>query len=145
MLNKSIIKLFVIAFLFAGVPVLWASNENKQGPPEKANEVGQRNIPGREKSDKKPGVEGEKWWDEVFEDAGRPKDASARNTNPGTYHVGGLEVEPEPIDYRTGAEETHVRKLTGLKKFTNITMKRGSIDDAGFYDTFAGTEQSSGE
>jgi phage tail-like protein len=45
----------------------------------------------------------------------------------------GLEVELSPIDYRTGAEDIVVRKIPGLKKFTNITLKRGVIGDGGFW------------
>lgn len=36
----------------------------------------------------------------------------------------GLEVEPQPIEYRTGDESVHVMKMPGLKKFTNIVLKR---------------------
>jgi phage tail-like protein len=43
--------------------------------------------------------------------------------------VSGLEVEIVPIDYRTGSEDSTVRKVPGLKKFTNITLKRGVIGD----------------
>ena len=40
--------------------------------------------------------------------------------------VSGLEVAIDPIEYRNGSEDITVRKLPGLKKFTNITLKRGS-------------------
>lgn len=33
------------------------------------------------------------------------------------------------IEYRNGDEDTTVRKLPGLKKFTNITLKRGYTDN----------------
>jgi phage tail-like protein len=46
----------------------------------------------------------------------------------------GLEVELAPIDYRTGTEDIHVRKLPGLKKFPNITLKRGIIGDVAFWN-----------
>lgn len=46
----------------------------------------------------------------------------------------GLEVELTPIDYRTGSEDINVRKLPGLKKFTNITLKRGIIGDLAFWN-----------
>lgn len=48
--------------------------------------------------------------------------------------VAGLEVELSPIDYRTGTEDIRVRKLPGLKKFTNITLKRGIIGDPAFWN-----------
>jgi phage tail-like protein len=46
----------------------------------------------------------------------------------------GLEVELSPIDYRTGSEDIVVRKIPGLKKFTNITLKRGLIGDVTFWN-----------
>jgi len=48
--------------------------------------------------------------------------------------VSGLEVAIDPIDYRNGSEDIRVRKLPGLKKFTNITLKRGLIGDLGFWN-----------
>lgn len=35
------------------------------------------------------------------------------------------ETTTEAIDYREGTEPTHVRKLPGLTKYGNITLKRG--------------------
>ena len=37
----------------------------------------------------------------------------------------GLGVEITPIDYREGNEDIVVRKIPGLRKFANITLKRG--------------------
>jgi phage tail-like protein len=37
----------------------------------------------------------------------------------------GLASETDPMDYREGNEDITVRKLPGLKKFGNITLKRG--------------------
>lgn len=47
--------------------------------------------------------------------------------------VSGLDVEISPIEYRNGSEDTTVRKLPGLKKFSNITLKRGVIGDLAFW------------
>ncbi len=47
--------------------------------------------------------------------------------------VSGLEVAIDPIDYRTGSEENRVRKLQGMKKYTNITLKRGMTGDLEFW------------
>ncbi len=47
----------------------------------------------------------------------------------GFCEVSGLGVTIEPIDYRNGNEDISVRKLPGLKKFTNITLKRGLTGD----------------
>ncbi|MCA9903683.1 MAG: phage tail protein [Anaerolineae bacterium] len=43
----------------------------------------------------------------------------------GFSEVSGLTTETDPIEYRTGAEINHVRKLPGLAKYSNITLKRG--------------------
>lgn len=41
--------------------------------------------------------------------------------------VSGLQSEIEVIEYRSGSEPSHVRKLPGLRKYANITLKRGVI------------------
>ncbi len=38
------------------------------------------------------------------------------------------ETTTEAIDYREGTDPMHVRKLSGLTKFANITLKRGITD-----------------
>lgn len=43
----------------------------------------------------------------------------------GFSECSGLTTETDVIEYRTGDEDITVRKLPGLKKFTNITLKRG--------------------
>lgn len=43
----------------------------------------------------------------------------------GFLSVEGIETLTEVIDYREGGEYAQVRKLPGLHKFTNITLKRG--------------------
>jgi phage tail-like protein len=47
--------------------------------------------------------------------------------------VSGLDVEISPIEYRNGSEDITVRKIPGLKKFSNITLKRGVIGDLAFW------------
>ena len=44
------------------------------------------------------------------------------------------ETTTEAIDYREGTEPTHVRKLPGLTKFGNITLKRGVTDSQAIYN-----------
>jgi phage tail-like protein len=40
--------------------------------------------------------------------------------------VGGLSFTTDPVEYREGTDQPlHVRKLTGLRKFANLTFKRG--------------------
>ncbi|PLX60261.1 phage tail protein [Sedimenticola selenatireducens] len=46
----------------------------------------------------------------------------------------GLEVEVPPIEYRNGNEDITVRKIPGLKKFTNISLKRGTTGDIDFWN-----------
>ena len=46
----------------------------------------------------------------------------------------GLETEVSPIEYRNGNEDITVRKIPGLKKFTNITLKRGATGDIDFWN-----------
>ena len=48
--------------------------------------------------------------------------------------VSGLGVEITPIEYRNGSEDITVRKLPGLKKFTNIVLKRGVTGDISFWN-----------
>lgn len=43
--------------------------------------------------------------------------------------VSGLDVEITVVEYRNGAEDITTRKLPGLRKYTNITLKRGVIGD----------------
>lgn len=43
--------------------------------------------------------------------------------------VSGLNVEIAAIEYRTGGEDRTPRKLPGIKKFDNLTLKRGIIGD----------------
>jgi phage tail-like protein len=48
--------------------------------------------------------------------------------------ISGLETELSPIEYRNGSEDITVRKIAGLKKFTNITGKRGITADLDFWN-----------
>jgi phage tail-like protein len=45
----------------------------------------------------------------------------------------GLNSETNPIDYREGQEGITPRKLPGLSKFGNITLKRGITQDKTIY------------
>jgi len=46
----------------------------------------------------------------------------------------GLETEVPAIEYRNGSEDITLRKIPGLKKFTNITLKRGMTGDLAFWN-----------
>jgi phage tail-like protein len=50
-------------------------------------------------------------------------------TRAGFTEVGGLTTEQDVIEYREGSETATVRKLPGLRKFSNITLKRGFTQD----------------
>jgi phage tail-like protein len=41
----------------------------------------------------------------------------------------GLSTDTDPIEYREGSEDITVRKIPGLKKFANISLKRGMTTD----------------
>ena len=44
--------------------------------------------------------------------------------------VGGLTAEGDSVDYREGTDlQSNVRKLPGLRKYTNVTLKRGYTQD----------------
>ena len=49
----------------------------------------------------------------------------------GFSEVTGFDVTVDPIDYREGTDPTHVRKLTGLTKYGNVTLKWGITDSDG--------------
>lgn len=44
------------------------------------------------------------------------------------------ETTTEAIDYREGTDPMHVRKLTGLTKYGNVTLKRGITDSLEIYN-----------
>jgi phage tail-like protein len=46
----------------------------------------------------------------------------------GFSEVSGLTTETDVIEYRTGSEDITNRKLPGLRKYTNIALKRGYTD-----------------
>jgi phage tail-like protein len=48
--------------------------------------------------------------------------------------VSGLGVEMPAIEYRNGSEDITVRKIPGLKKFTNLTLKWGITGDLTFWN-----------
>jgi len=50
-------------------------------------------------------------------------------TKAGFSECSGISMETDPIEYRNGSEDITVRKLPGLKKYGNITLKRGFTQD----------------
>ncbi len=55
----------------------------------------------------------------------------------GFSEVGGLTAEGDPTEYREGKDaENHVRKLVGLRKYANLTFKRGYVKDNTLWQWF---------
>lgn len=52
----------------------------------------------------------------------------------GFTEVSGMTSETDAIEYREGSDVTHVRKLPGLSKYGNITLKRGFTDNTDLAD-----------
>jgi phage tail-like protein len=52
----------------------------------------------------------------------------------GFSEVSGLSAETDPIEYRNGDEDLTVRKLAGLRKYANISLKRGLTDSKALWD-----------
>jgi hypothetical protein len=49
----------------------------------------------------------------------------------GFSDAAGLELEVPEVDYREGSDSGHPRKMSGVPKYGNITLKRGVIEEAG--------------
>jgi len=56
-------------------------------------------------------------------------------TNVGFMEVSGLSIELDVVDYREGSSpENSVRKMPGMKKFSDVVLKRGIVkNDDDFY------------
>lgn len=55
----------------------------------------------------------------------------------GFSEVSGLTTDASAVDYREGSDtQTHTKSLTGLHKYTSITLKRGTVSNSGFYDWY---------
>src|SRR4029450_13042411 len=52
----------------------------------------------------------------------------------GFREVSGLDSAQDPIEYREGTEVLTVRKLPGLNKYSNISLKWGTTDDASLWE-----------
>jgi len=49
-------------------------------------------------------------------------------TQAGFQEVSGLDASTDNVDYREGTDPNHARKLSGLNKFSPISLKRGITD-----------------
>jgi phage tail-like protein len=55
----------------------------------------------------------------------------------GFSEIGGLTFNIDPQEYREGTDlALHARKLTGLRKFSNISLKRGITDSKELWNWF---------
>ena len=52
----------------------------------------------------------------------------------GFSEASGLDSSQDPIEYRDGTDELHARKLPGLNKSANISLKRGITDDTKLWE-----------
>jgi phage tail-like protein len=53
----------------------------------------------------------------------------------GFSECSGLTTDTDPVDYREGADLVlNVRKLSGLRKYTNVVLKRGYTQDKSLWD-----------
>jgi phage tail-like protein len=57
-------------------------------------------------------------------------------TQAGFSDCSGFGASTDPIEYREGGETKTVRKLPGLTKYTNITLKWGLTDSRELYDWY---------
>jgi phage tail-like protein len=55
----------------------------------------------------------------------------------GFRECSGLSFTTDPVEYREGTEKTlHPRKLTGMRKFANISLKRGITQNADLWNWY---------
>ena len=59
-------------------------------------------------------------------------------TQAGFSDCTGFGASNDPIEYREGGENTTVRKLPGVTKYQNITLKWGLTDSVELYEWFRG-------
>lgn len=57
-------------------------------------------------------------------------------TKAGFSECTGLNAESNVIEYREGDEDLNIRKLPGLNKYGNVTLKRGISDDPELFNWF---------
>lgn len=55
-------------------------------------------------------------------------------TRGGFREASGLDSAQDPIEYREGTDELHAKKLPGLNKSSNISLKWGITDDAQLWE-----------
>jgi phage tail-like protein len=58
----------------------------------------------------------------------------------GFSEISGLTNDVDPIEYREGNDPLHVRKLSGLRKYANIMLKRGYTDNRDLLTWYAAAQ-----
>ncbi len=58
------------------------------------------------------------------------------NATAGFSECTGFDISTEAIDYREGKDAPHVRKLPGLNKYGNVTLKWGITDSMDLYNWY---------
>ena len=54
----------------------------------------------------------------------------------GFSELSGVEVDVDLVEYREGTDPIHKRKMPGLVKYTDITLKKGLTDSTELWDWF---------
>ena len=58
----------------------------------------------------------------------------ARPRSPAFAECSGLSFTTDPVEYREGTDKpVHARKLTGIHKFSNLTLKRGMTQNVDLF------------
>jgi phage tail-like protein len=52
----------------------------------------------------------------------------------GFQECSGLDASTDPVDYREGTDPNHARKLSGLNKYSPISLKKGITDSRVLWD-----------
>jgi phage tail-like protein len=55
--------------------------------------------------------------------------------------IQGMETVVEAVEYRNGAEDAHARKITGLRKYSSLTLKRGVTNDTSLWQWWHSVSQ----
>lgn len=63
----------------------------------------------------------------------------------GFSEVSGFDSSVEAVEYREGTDPPHQRKLTGLSKFSNVTLKWGITDSLDLFKWHKGFLSGNGE
>lgn len=66
-------------------------------------------------------------------------------TRAGFRECSGLDSSSDPIEYREGNDKLTMRKLPGMNKYSNISLKRGVTDDADLWQWWKSVQDGKGQ